>query len=149
VAFSGRDTATPITPTMKECFCFDSVSITFVHIAGAHAFRDQFFFGYELLSCLSMCNVGVLWSNGWMDQDATWFGGRPRPRRHCVRCKLSAPPPPERGTKAPFSVHCFGKVAHLSNCRASDLVNVNAATINYKFTILSHVTISPWFLSTK
>jgi len=23
--------------------------------------------------------------NGCMDQDATWYGGRPRPRRHCVR----------------------------------------------------------------
>jgi len=23
----------------------------------------------------------LLWSNGWMDQDATWYGGRPRPRR--------------------------------------------------------------------
>ena len=102
-----------------------------------------------LLDRCPVCNVGVLCPSGWMDQDATWFGGRPRPRRHCVRCKLSAPPPTERGTKAPFSVHCFGKVAHLSNCRASDLVNVNAATINYKFTILSHVTISPWFLSTK
>jgi len=21
---------------------------------------------------LSVCNVGVLWANGWMDQDATW-----------------------------------------------------------------------------
>ena len=38
-----------------------------------------------LLCCLSVCNVGVLWPNGWMDQDATWYGGRPRPRRHCVR----------------------------------------------------------------
>ena len=26
-----------------------------------------------------------LWPNGCMDQDATWYGGRPRPRRHCVR----------------------------------------------------------------
>ena len=30
-----------------------------------------------------------LWSNGWMDQDATWYGGRyggrPRPTRQCVR----------------------------------------------------------------
>ena len=26
-----------------------------------------------------------LWPNGWMDQDANWYGGRPRPRRHCVR----------------------------------------------------------------
>jgi len=37
------------------------------------------------LSVLSVCNVGVLWPNGWMDQDATWHGGRPRPRRRCVR----------------------------------------------------------------
>ena len=30
----------------------------------------------------------LLWPNGWMDQDATWYGGRPRsrPTRHCVRC---------------------------------------------------------------
>ena len=27
----------------------------------------------------------LLWPNGWMDQDATWYGGRPRPKRHCVR----------------------------------------------------------------
>ena len=27
----------------------------------------------------------LLWPNGWIDQDATWYGGRPRPRRHCVR----------------------------------------------------------------
>jgi len=26
----------------------------------------------------------LLWPNDWMDQDATWYGGRPRPRRHCV-----------------------------------------------------------------
>jgi len=27
----------------------------------------------------------LLWPNGWMDYDATWCGGRPRPRQHCVR----------------------------------------------------------------
>jgi len=27
------------------------------------------------LSCLSVCNVGVLWPNGWMDQDETWHAG--------------------------------------------------------------------------
>ena len=40
------------------------------------------------LSCLSVCpvcDVGVLWSNGWMDQDATLYEDRPRPRPHCVR----------------------------------------------------------------
>jgi len=24
----------------------------------------------------------LLWPNGWMDHDATWYGDRPRPRRH-------------------------------------------------------------------
>ena len=28
--------------------------------------------------------LSVLWPNGCMDQDATWYGGRPRPRPHCV-----------------------------------------------------------------
>jgi len=27
--------------------------------------------------CLSVCDVGVLWLNGSMDRDATWYGGRP------------------------------------------------------------------------
>jgi len=27
----------------------------------------------------------TLWPNGWMDQYATWYGGKPRPRRRCVR----------------------------------------------------------------
>jgi len=31
------------------------------------------------LSCLSICDAGVLWPNRWMDQDDTWHGGRPRP----------------------------------------------------------------------
>jgi len=34
----------------------------------------------------------LLWPNGYMDQDATWYGGRPRPRWHCVRYEPSCPP---------------------------------------------------------
>jgi len=30
-------------------------------------------------------------ARGWMDQDATWYGGRPRPRRRCVRWGPSSP----------------------------------------------------------
>jgi len=44
---------------------------------------------------LSVCNVVVLCPNGWMDQDQydTWYGGRARPRRHCViDGNPSAPP---------------------------------------------------------
>jgi len=37
------------------------------------------------LSVLSLpvCDVGVLWRNGWVDQDATWHGGRPQPMPYC------------------------------------------------------------------
>jgi len=28
----------------------------------------------------------LLWPNSCMDQDATWYGGMPRPTQHCVRC---------------------------------------------------------------
>ena len=55
------------------------------------------------LSCLSVCpvcDVGVLWPNGWMDQDETWHAGRPRPWPHCVRWGSSSPPP-KGGRAAP------------------------------------------------
>jgi len=63
--------------------------------------------------CLSVCDVGVLWPNGWMDQDETWHGGRPpfrpycirwsrrRPRRHCVRWGPNSPAP-KRGIAPTF-----------------------------------------------
>jgi len=39
----------------------------------------------------------ILRHNAWMDQDTTWYGGTPGPRRHCVRWGRS---PTERGTTA-------------------------------------------------
>jgi len=47
----------------------------------------------DRLSCLScpVCNVGVLWPNGWIDQDETWHAGRPWPWPHCVRWGPSSP----------------------------------------------------------
>jgi len=33
----------------------------------------------------------LLWPNGWMDQDATCYKGRPRPRPHCVASGPSSP----------------------------------------------------------
>jgi len=38
-----------------------------------------------------ICGPYLLWPNGWMDQDETWHGGRPRPLPHCVRCGYSSP----------------------------------------------------------
>jgi len=51
--------------------------------------------------------------NGWMDQDETGHGGRPRPWPHCVRWADPAPPLP-KGHSAPpqFSAHvCCGQRA--------------------------------------
>jgi len=51
------------------------------------------------LSCLSVTLVGVLWKNGWMDQDETWHAGRPRPWPHCVRWGTQLPSP--KGAQPP------------------------------------------------
>jgi len=51
-------------------------------------FVKQFALCYRAVVCsarLSVCDVGVLWPNGWMDWDAIWCGGRPRHKPHCVR----------------------------------------------------------------
>ena len=41
----------------------------------------------------------LLRPNGCMDQDATWYGGRPRPTRYCVPCGRSYPQ--KKGTSTP------------------------------------------------
>ena len=45
----------------------------------------------------------LLWPNVWMDQDTTWYSGRPWPRRHCVRW---GPSSPKKGT-AQFSARVY------------------------------------------
>ena len=53
----------------------------------------------------------LLWPNGWMHQDATWYGGRPQSRRLWVRWGPSPPPKreAEAGGRAPpqFSAHGY------------------------------------------
>ena len=61
----------------------------------------------------------LLWPNGCMDQDATRYGGRPRPTRHCVRCTASYPR--RKGTLTPpnlWPMSIVATVARLSYCRA-------------------------------
>jgi len=56
----------------------------------------------------------LLWPNGWIHQDATWYGGRPRPRRHCIRCRPSSPscPPQKKGGTPPiFGPYLLGQTA--------------------------------------
>jgi len=58
------------------------------------------------MSCLSVCDVGVLWSNVWTDQDETWHAGRPRTWPHCVRWGPSSPSP-KRGQRPPVLGLCL------------------------------------------
>jgi len=43
------------------------------------------------LTACPVCDVGVLWPNGWMDQGETWHASRTRPRPHCARWGPSSP----------------------------------------------------------
>jgi len=48
----------------------------------------------------------LLRPNGWMNQDATWYGDRPRPRRLCVGWGSSSPSPKRGGERSPqYSAH--------------------------------------------
>jgi len=64
--------------------------------------------GAEPPPILSPC---LLWPNGWMDEDATWYGGRPRPKLDCARWGRS-PPPKKQEAQPQFSTHvCYGQTA--------------------------------------
>jgi len=55
--------------------------------------------------CLSVCDVGILWPNGWINQDETWHAGSPRRvgSGHIVLDGDPAPLP-KRGTAAPHRI---------------------------------------------
>ena len=73
-------------------------------------FVKRFTLCYRSTAC-PVCNVGVLWPNGWTDQDETWHAGRPRPWPHCVGWGYRSPSP--KGAQRPqFSAHiCCGQIA--------------------------------------
>jgi len=57
----------------------------------------------------------LLWPNGWMHQDATWYGGRPQPRGLCVRWGPS--PSPVKKAEPPI----FGpSLLRLNGCMDQD-----------------------------
>jgi len=47
-----------------------------------------------------LCNVGVLWPNGWTDPDETWHAGKPWPWSHCVSWGPRSPFP--KGAQPPI-----------------------------------------------
>jgi len=68
------------------------------------------------LSVCPVCNVGVLWPNGWTDQDETWHAGRPRPWPHCVRWAPTSPPPKGGGAANFRSTSVVAKWLDGSRC---------------------------------
>ena len=50
----------------------------------------------------------LLWPNGWMDSDVTWYGDRPRPRRLCVSWRVGDPAPlPKKAAEPPIFGPCL------------------------------------------
>jgi len=69
----------------------------------------------------------LLWPNGSIDEDATWYGSRPRRRPHCIR---RGPSSRERGTAAPlFSAHVYCGHGRPSQLLLSSCVNCQVSTM--------------------
>ena len=79
-------------------------------------FVKRFSLCYRFVVC-PVCNVGVLWPNGWTDQDETWHAGSPRPWPHCVRWDRPSSPSPKGAQPPDFQPILVGaKWLHGSRC---------------------------------
>ena len=60
----------------------------------------------------------LLWPNGWVDKDATWYEGLGLGPGHIVLDEDATAPRPKKGNRPQFSVHvyCGQTVTHLSYC---------------------------------
>ena len=78
-----------------------------VEMLQAEICRHERFLGTPLPAPSQIFGPCLLWSNGWTDEAGTWHGGRPQPRRLCVRWGPS--PLPEKGAELPpqFSAHFY------------------------------------------
>jgi len=75
------------------------------------------------LSCLSLslvyCDQTVAWM---MNQDATWYGGRPRHRRVCIRWGLNLPSRKRHSTPPPTFAVCGRKQICVRTLRPMSIV---------------------------
>jgi len=56
----------------------------------------------------------LLWPNVWMDEDAAWYGSRPRPRPHCISSRSQLP-------RKGHSSHAFSAHVYCGHGRPSQL----------------------------
>jgi len=73
------------------------------------------------LSVLSVCDVGLLWPNGWMDQNEPWHGGRPQPWPYCVRWGM--------GTQLSQKGHSPQFLAHVRCGQTAGWINMLLGTV--------------------
>ena len=94
VLLSRRHCRPPQQLVSSRCSFFANIcSYAFVRYTKL-AIRQRFgrsFVSDRCLSVCPVCDVVVSWPNGCKDQDATWYGGRPRPRPHCLTWGPSSP----------------------------------------------------------
>jgi len=75
----------------------------------------------------------LLWPNGWMDEDAAWYGSRPQPRPHCI-----SPSSPRKGHNSPlFSVHVYCGHGRPSQLLLSSCQHSFTVALSVKFAINS------------
>jgi len=65
-------------------------------LAHVYYFYFLFLLFWSIIIIFGSC---LLWPNGWIDQDDTWHGDRPQPRRLCIKLGPSLPPK--------FSAHVY------------------------------------------
>jgi len=72
----------------------------------------------------------LLWLNGLMDQDVTWYEARPRPRPHCARWGPSSPPPKKGGSFPKFSAHvCCSRTTRWIKMSLGTIVSLGLGNI--------------------
>ena len=77
----------------------------------ALCYRSVVCLSFLFFPLLSVCDVGVLWPNGWMDQGETWHEGRPRSQPHCVRYRPSSSLPKGAQPSQLLAHVCCGQIS--------------------------------------
>ena len=91
---------------------FTAVSVVLIHaeLPGDNLWVSRTNGNHRLvaLNGWNICLLSNFWATAWMDQDATWYKGMPRPG-HIVLDGAQLPPPPakkEKGTTPNFRPMC-------------------------------------------
>jgi len=61
----------------------------------------------EKMGTHSQFSARLWWPNDWIDQDATWYGGRSRPRQLCVTWESSSPSKQRGHSPSPIFGHVY------------------------------------------